>query len=162
MKNHQVEFHSFIGNTFETIHSGRKEEKRILFFQDWNGNVHKDALFLEIIENQAFKWKIRKSTWEMGKDTFRLLDIIENLKWIGKEIIPSIRSIEYYLSEDEKESIIRKINEVKLEVANDFNVMIYKILKLDIKGSTTNFYWNKDTEIENSILNLVKEISNKI
>ena len=161
MKNHEVEFHSFITNTLKEKYFGNTDEKRILLFQDWNENVHEDAKFYEVIELKDSKWKFRYSKWEIGKDTFRLLNIIENLKWTGKEIIPTFKNKEFILTEKEKDIIQSKINNIQIESTMDFNRINGKLLKLEGKEIEISFYWNKRDKVQDSISKLVNELKNK-
>ena len=159
MKNHQIDFHSFISNTFKEIYFGNKDENRILLFQDWNGSVHENANFYEIIKLKNSQWKFKHSNWEMGKDTFRLQNIIENLKWTGKEIIPSIKIRKFNLSDNEKEIIQKRINNIQIKQKNEFSMLNSKLLKLDEKE--ISFYWGENDKIEDSILELANELKNK-
>ena len=161
MKNHQIDFHSFISNTFKEKYFGNKDENRILLFQDWNGDVHENASFYEIIKLENSQWKLRHSNWEMGKDTFRLQNIIENLKWTGKEIIASVKIRKFDLSDNEKELLQKKINNIQIKWKSEFSMMNYKLLKLENKEKEISFYWNESDKIEDSIFELVKEIKKK-
>lgn len=160
MKNHQINFQTFISNTLESKYLGRKDENRISFFQEWNGSVYNDVHFYEIIELKNYKWLLRHSIWEIGKDSFRLLNTIENLKWIGKEIHPSFKVIEVHLPENEKEILHRMLSNLKLEPRRNFQMLFFNLLKLKTGQLETAFYWNKDDQLNDPIFNLIDRIKN--
>ena len=161
MKIHQIDFFTFLNKTFESFWLGKEDEKRILLFQEWQNDVHKNSFFIELVERKDSSWKIKYSIWKMGEDTFRLLSIMESLKWVGKEIKPSIIEKEIPFTEDEKQSLLEKIKDVKVRNPIDFNFGFKKILKLELEKSNNGFCWNEDNEIEDSIIILISELKNK-
>ena len=98
------DFNEFISNTFIELSSEKKDENQVLLFQEWENSVHKDARFYEVIELKNSNWKIRFTKWEIGKDTPRLLNPLEKVKWRGK-ILPTTFIKENLLSEIEKLSL---------------------------------------------------------
>ena len=161
MKTHQIDLPTFLNKIFETFWFGKEDEKRILLFQEWQNYPHKDSFFIELIELKDLNWKIRYSIWEMGKDTFRLFNIMESLKWIGIEINPSIIEKEFLLTEDEKQSLQERINEVKLDFPISFSFRFKKTLKVEFNKSDKGVCWDEDNEIEDSIIKLVNDLKKK-
>ena len=161
MKIHELDLTTFLSKTFEAFWIGKEHENRILLLQEWQNNPHKDSFFIELLEQKDSNWKIRYSIWKTGKDTFRLFNIMESLKWIGKEINPSIIEKEILLTEEEKHSIQEKLNKVKIDIPINFSFPVRKTLKLEFNESGKGVCWDEDKEIDDSIIKLVNELKNK-
>lgn len=154
------EFTKFIGDTFEELRSIKKNEIQILLYQDWQNNVHKDAKFYELIETKDSIWKIRFSIWSIGKDTSRLLNPIEKIKWRGN-IIPSVKTKEIYLSKSERQILTQQISKITIVRNKDLSMGHHKSLRINFNKSKSNFIWIQDKEINESVIILINELKSK-
>ncbi|MFY7669455.1 hypothetical protein ACOSP6_00070 [Tenacibaculum sp. MEBiC06402] len=151
------DFNEFISNTFIELSSEKKDENQVLLFQEWENSIHKDARFYEVIELKNSNWKIRFTKWEIGKDTPRFLNPLEKVKWRGK-ILPTTFIKENLLSESEKLSLQKKIDEVRFNYEKEIHKGYLKTLKIKNKENNMNFSWNENNEVEKLILDFVDQL----
>lgn len=160
MNRDRKEFNQFISKTFDEIYSDNGEEEELLVYQAWNYSVHSTATFIKLRIDKESNWKIHLVIWEIGKDTPRLLDPIEKIKWPG-QISPSIRKENIPLANSEKAFFERQINQLSREEFKEFERGYTKKLKICIPNGVKNFAWNDDLEIDNLITELINKLEER-
>ncbi|MDF1697582.1 MAG: hypothetical protein P1U56_17185 [Saprospiraceae bacterium] len=151
-----MDIHTFIQTIFTLYYEGTEAKNRIVLYQEWQCNLHKEVHFIEVFEQSTGQWKIRHTIWDLAKDSFRLIDVMEKLKWVGKEILPTVIETEIVLPPGEKELLVLNIDKIEFIANPSYLTGDLKMMKFELTKPSFEIRWNKDEELEDVFKNIVR------
>ena len=154
MEIHNVNFNQFISNTFDEIQLNAKEEDRILTVHKWK-SIHHDSYLYEITRVSENKWMLRLTIWKIGEDTFRIKDVMERIKWIGKEFKPTFIIQEQLLTESEAQGFRIRILELDTNSQTTYNFHDKYAFRIIKNETELQYSWNDITIASLTFQNLM-------
>jgi len=157
MKITDFNYNELISDAFEKIQSNLTDEIRILTLHKWKNSAHQSSYFFELIRDEKIELKLRLTIWEIEKDTFRLKDVRERVKWIGKEFQPTKHVIEHICTIKESNELKGLIDTLKLNSKTNHTIRDLREVRINELKIKLNYSMDsKNNENINKLVDILE------